>query len=92
MKMLEAKRMEMLRDEQPDIFLPTDIDYTLEDAMEDNLKGNISILIMRRIVWQMMKILTCLNLLIDLGSEVGKTIIKKVMLMMFNCNIPTLLI
>jgi hypothetical protein len=39
MKMLEAKRMEMLRDKQPNIFLPTDIDYTLEDAMEDNLKG-----------------------------------------------------
>jgi hypothetical protein len=38
MKMLEEKRMEMLRDEQPDIFLPTDIDYTLEDAMDDNLK------------------------------------------------------
>ena len=24
-----------LRDEQPEIFLPTDIDYTLEDALED---------------------------------------------------------
>jgi hypothetical protein len=40
MKKLEIDRMRVLHDEQPEIFLPTDIDYTLEDALEEHMHNN----------------------------------------------------
>jgi hypothetical protein len=36
MKQIESDRMDKLFDNQPDIFLPADIDLTLEDLMENN--------------------------------------------------------
>jgi hypothetical protein len=35
MKILETKRMHNLRDECPEVFLPADIDFTLEDAIDE---------------------------------------------------------
>lgn len=36
LKKLEYDRLEALAEEQPEIFLPTDIDVTLDDLMEQN--------------------------------------------------------
>jgi hypothetical protein len=40
MKNLEHRRMHTFIDEQPDIFLPADIDYTLEFALEEQIPNN----------------------------------------------------
>jgi hypothetical protein len=43
MKKLEEERLHMLNEEQPEIFLPADIDYTLEDALEEIDERNMDI-------------------------------------------------
>lgn len=42
MKQLETTRMENLAKEQPEIFLPSDIDLTMEDIIEEHECDNLS--------------------------------------------------